>query len=112
MGTRSQAGVPLAGVGCAALADHLCAVSWLSKFRPHLPEKYNGTSNPSEFLQVYVTAITAAGGNTAVMATYFHVALSGPARGQSTPGKSSARGSLRTLPALTSNTVWRPTSTQ
>jgi hypothetical protein len=80
MGTRSQAGVPLAGVGCAALADHLCAVSWLSKFRPHLPEKYNGTSNPSEFLQVYVTAITAAGGNTAVMATYFHVALSGPAR--------------------------------
>ena len=32
------------------------------------------------FLQVYVTAITAAGGNTTVMATYFHVALSGPAR--------------------------------
>jgi hypothetical protein len=48
--------------------------------RPHLPEKYDGTSNPSEFLQVYVTAIAAAGGNTAMMATYFHVALSGPAR--------------------------------
>jgi hypothetical protein len=32
------------------------------------------------FLQVYVTAITAASGNTTVMATYFHVALSGPAR--------------------------------
>jgi hypothetical protein len=44
-----------------------------------LPEKYDGTSNPLDFLQVYVTAITAAGGNTAVMATYFHVALSGPA---------------------------------
>jgi hypothetical protein len=29
---------------------------------------------------VYVTAITAAGGNTVVMATYFHVALSGPVR--------------------------------
>jgi hypothetical protein len=29
---------------------------------------------------VYVTAITAAGGNTAVMATYFHVALSGATR--------------------------------
>jgi hypothetical protein len=70
----------LAGVGCAALADHLCAVTWPSKFRPHLQEKYDGTSNPSEFLQVYVTAITAAGGNTAVMATYFHVALSGSAR--------------------------------
>jgi hypothetical protein len=37
-------------------------------------------SNPSEFLQVYVTAITVAGGDTTVMATYFHVALSGPAR--------------------------------
>jgi hypothetical protein len=80
MGTRSQAGVPLADVGCAALADHLRTASWPSKFRSHLPEKYDGTSNPSEFLQVYVTTITAAGGNTAVMATYFHVALSGPAQ--------------------------------
>jgi hypothetical protein len=80
MGTRSQTGVPLAEVGCAALADHLRAMSWPPKFRPHLPEKYDRTSNPSEFLQVYVTAITAAGGNTIVMATYFHVALSGPTR--------------------------------
>jgi hypothetical protein len=76
---RIQAGVPLAGVGCAALADHLHAASWPSKFQPHLPEKYDSTSNPSEFLQVYVTAITVAGGNTAVMATYFHVTLSWPA---------------------------------
>jgi hypothetical protein len=77
---RIQAGVPLAGVGCAALADHLRATTWPSKFRPHQPEKYDGTSNLSEFLQVYVTAITASGGDTALMATYFHVALSGPAR--------------------------------
>jgi hypothetical protein len=80
MGTRIQAGVPLAGVGCTVLADHLRAVTWPSKFRPHLPEKYDGTSNLLEFLQVYVTAITAAGGDTAVMAMYFHVALFGPAR--------------------------------
>jgi hypothetical protein len=80
MGTQSQMGVPLAGVGSAALADHLHAASWPPKFRPHLPKKYDETSNPSEFLQVYVTAITTAGGNTAVMATYFHVALSGPAQ--------------------------------
>jgi hypothetical protein len=79
MGTRSQTGVPLAGMGCAALVDYLHAASWPPKFRSHLPEKYDGTSNPSEFLQVYVTAITTAGGNTAVMAIYFHVALSGPA---------------------------------
>jgi hypothetical protein len=80
MGAWIQAGVPLAGVGYAALADHLCAATWPSKFRPHLPEKYDGTSNSLEFLQVYVTAITATGGDTIVMATYFHVALSGPAR--------------------------------
>jgi hypothetical protein len=79
-GARIQAGVPLAGVGYAALADHLRAATWPSKFRPHLPEKYDGTTNPSEFLQVYATTITAAGGDTTVMATYFHVALSGPAR--------------------------------
>ena len=29
---------------------------------------------------MYVTAITAAGGNGTVMSSYFHVALSGPAR--------------------------------
>ena len=69
----------MAGVGCAALADHLCAVAWTSKFCPHLPEKYDGTTNPSEFLQVYVTAITATGGNDAIMASYFHVVLTGPA---------------------------------
>jgi hypothetical protein len=80
VGTRIQAGVSLASVGCAALADHLRVVTWPPKFQPHLPEKYDGTSNPSEFLQVYVTAITTAGGDTTVMATYFHVALSGPAR--------------------------------
>jgi hypothetical protein len=50
IGTRSQAGVPLAGVGCAALADHLCVASWPPKFWPHLLEKYDRTSNPSEFL--------------------------------------------------------------
>jgi hypothetical protein len=80
VGARSQTGVPLTGVGCAAVTDHLRTASWPPKFRPHLSEKYDGTTNPSKFLQVYVTAITAAGGNTAVMATYFHVALSRPAR--------------------------------
>jgi hypothetical protein len=70
----------LVGVGCAALADHLCAVTWPPKFWPHLSEKYDGTSNSSKLLQVYVTAITTAGGNTAVMASYFHVALTRPAQ--------------------------------
>jgi hypothetical protein len=80
VGAWFRAGVPLAGVGCAALADHLHVATWPSMFRPHLSEKYDGTSNQLEFLQVYVTAISAAGGDTTVMATYFHVALSGPTR--------------------------------
>jgi hypothetical protein len=70
---------PVSGVGRAALADHLRTVAWPSKFQPHLLKKYDGSTNPSEFLHVYITAITAAGGNDAVMASYFHVALTGPA---------------------------------
>jgi hypothetical protein len=67
-------------VGYVALVDHLRTATWPPKFRPHLPEKYDSTSNPSEFLQVYVTAITTASGNTVVMASYFHVALTGLSR--------------------------------
>jgi hypothetical protein len=79
-GARTHTGVPLVGIGCATLVDHLRVATWPPKFRPQLPEKYDGTSNPSEFLQVYVTAITTAGGNTAMMASYFHVAFTGPAQ--------------------------------
>ena len=71
--SRIQVGTPVAGVGCAALADHLRAVAWPSKFRPHLPEKYDGTTNPSEFLQVYVTAIIVAGGNNTVILVEVHL---------------------------------------
>jgi hypothetical protein len=88
---------PVSRVGCAALTDHLRAVALPSKFRPHLPEKYDGYINPSEFLQVYITTIMAAGGNDAVMASYFHVALTGPARTwliNLTPGSIQSWGEL------------------
>jgi hypothetical protein len=65
----------LAGVGYVALTDHLYMETWPPKFWPHLLEKYDGTSNPSEFLQVYVTAITAARRNAILMASYVHIAL-------------------------------------
>jgi hypothetical protein len=38
------------GGGCMALAPHLCMVVWPHKFQPHLPEMYDGTVNPAEFL--------------------------------------------------------------
>jgi hypothetical protein len=53
-----------------ALAPHLRMVVWPHKFRPHLPEKYNGTVNPAEFLQIYSTSILAVGGDEAIMANY------------------------------------------
>jgi hypothetical protein len=63
-----------------ALAPHLHMVVWPPKFRPHLPEKYDGKVNPAKFLQIYSTSILAAGGNEAVMVNYFPVALTGMAR--------------------------------
>ena len=71
---------PRSGAGCAVLAPNLWAVAWPPKFRPHIPEKYDGKVNPAEFLQIYSTSILAARGDEAVMANYFHVALSGSAR--------------------------------
>jgi hypothetical protein len=61
-------------------ASHLRMVVWPPKFWPHLPEKYDGMVNPVEFLQIYSTSILAAGGNEAVMAKYFPIALTGMAR--------------------------------
>jgi hypothetical protein len=58
-----------------ALAPHLRIVVWPRKFWPHLSEKYNGMVNPAEFLQIYSTSILAAGGDEAVMANYFPIAL-------------------------------------
>jgi hypothetical protein len=63
-----------------ALAPHLRMVVWSRKFRPHLSEKYDGTVNPAEFLQIYSTSILAAGGDEAIMANYFPIALTGMAR--------------------------------
>jgi hypothetical protein len=45
----------------------------------HLLEKYDRSVNPTEFLQIYITSIVALGGNEAVIANYFPVALIGMA---------------------------------
>jgi hypothetical protein len=52
-------------------------VVWPHKFWSHLPEKYDGMVSPAEFLQIYSTSILAAGGNEAIMANYFPIALAG-----------------------------------
>jgi hypothetical protein len=48
--------------GCWAFMANLRRVNWPTKFRPNLPENYDGTIDPEEFLQIYTTAIQAAGG--------------------------------------------------
>jgi hypothetical protein len=63
-----------------ALAPHLWLVVWPRKLQPHLPEKYDGTVNPTKFLQIYSTSILAAEGDEAVMANYFPIALTGTTR--------------------------------
>jgi hypothetical protein len=61
------------------LAPHLQMVVSSCKLWPHLPEKYDRIVNPAEFLQIYSTSILAAGGEEAVMANYFPIALNGMA---------------------------------
>ena len=45
------------GAGCRAFTANLRRVNWPTKFRPDLPDKYDGTIDPEEFLQIYTTAI-------------------------------------------------------
>jgi hypothetical protein len=71
---------PVGSRGCMALAPHLRMVVRPCKFQPHLSKKYDGTVNPAEFLQIYSTSVLAAGGDEAVMANYFSVALTGTTR--------------------------------
>ena len=42
-------------------------------------EKYDGTVNPTEFLQIYATAVEAAGGDELVKANFFPMELKGQA---------------------------------
>ena len=48
------------GAGCWAFTTNLRWVNCPTNFWPDLPEKYDGTIDPEEFLQIYTTAIQAA----------------------------------------------------
>jgi hypothetical protein len=51
-------------------------VCWPMNFRPLGIEKYNWSTNPSEWLEVYQLIIEATGGDSYVMANYLLVCLS------------------------------------
>jgi hypothetical protein len=71
---------PLSGGGCIKLAPHLHMVIWPQKFWPHLLEKYNGSVNAAEFLQIYTTSILIAGWIEAVVVNYLPMTLIGMAQ--------------------------------
>ncbi|GJN35129.1 hypothetical protein PR202_gb23873 [Eleusine coracana subsp. coracana] len=48
---------------------------WTKGFKPVPIEKYDGQTNPQEWLQLYSTAIRSAGGDSYVMGNYLPVCL-------------------------------------
>ena len=65
----------MATAGCRALTPELRGVAWPGKFKPDLPPHYDGTADPTEFLQLYELGIEAANGDEKVMANWFPMAL-------------------------------------
>ena len=63
------------GAGCIAFTPELRQVKWPRRFCPDLAIKYDGKDNPTEFLNIYTTAVLAAGGNEKVLANWFPLAL-------------------------------------
>jgi hypothetical protein len=57
------------GVFCT-VASRLRQVTWPEKFKPRPIDKYDGSSNLEEFIQVYHTVIKTTGGDDRVKANY------------------------------------------
>jgi hypothetical protein len=63
-----------------ALAGPLRCAIWPSHFRPNIGARYDGTSNPVEFMQQYAAGIWSAGGDGRLMAGWFMMATKGEPR--------------------------------
>ena len=84
--------------GCRAFTPKLHSVVWPSKFKPDLLSRYDGTPDPTEFLQLYELSIEAANGDEKVMVNWFPMALKDGARLRllNLPaGSISSRGKMR-----------------
>lgn len=66
---------PVTTTGCRAFTPELCNVVWPGKFKPDLPPRYDDTTDPTEFLQLYELSIKAASGDEKIMANWFPMAL-------------------------------------
>nr|AAP52380.2 retrotransposon protein, putative, Ty3-gypsy subclass [Oryza sativa Japonica Group] len=65
--------------GCRAFGRSLRDVRWPERFRPGAIEKYDGSADPEEFLQVYSTVLYATGADDNALANYLPAALKGSA---------------------------------
>ena len=65
----------VATAGCRAFTTEVHSIVRLSKFKPDLPPRYDGTTDPAEFLQLYEVSIEAANADEKIMANWFLMAL-------------------------------------
>jgi hypothetical protein len=65
---------------CIAYTKEFHRVSWPPKFRSDLPARYDDHGDPTEFLQLFIVSIEAAGGDQKVLANWFPMALKDTAR--------------------------------
>jgi hypothetical protein len=61
------------------LAPHLQVSPWPANFRAGTYPKYNGTTDPAQYIMSYQVAVASSGGDDATMAKSFIIALEGPA---------------------------------
>jgi hypothetical protein len=66
---------PIYNPGCLALTRQQRYVVWPDEFKPDIGARYDGTTNPVEFLQLYIVAVPAARGDQRAMANWFPMAL-------------------------------------
>jgi hypothetical protein len=61
------------------LAPHLQVSPWPANFRAGTYPKYNGSTDPAQYIMSYQVAVASSGGDDATMAKSFIIALEGPA---------------------------------
>jgi hypothetical protein len=71
---------PMGKSGIRALAGPLRQVRWPDKFKTDNIDRYDGSSNHEEFIQVYQTIIEATGGDDWVKTNFLPTALTSAAR--------------------------------
>jgi hypothetical protein len=61
------------------LAPHLQVSPWPANFRAGTYPKYNGSTDPAQYIMSYQVTVASSGGDDATMAKSFIIALEGPA---------------------------------